>query len=156
MRTLPLSAALSLRLIWLLTAAGLLMFAGRQLAPAYMGEELMPEAEAAPAEEEEAAPSIWRRIVEGVLPVNFDMQNSNLQAFLAMIRQAEGTAGRDGYSMLFGGSLFDSFADHPRTKITARLGGRFQHVLRDAFYLVGIRHEMGEGIGGIEQVVAEP
>lgn len=108
----------------LLGVAGLLMFAGRQVAPAYMGEELMPEAEAAPAEEEEAAPSIWRRIVEGVLPVNFDMQNSNLQAFLAMIRQAEGTAGRDGYNMLFGGTLFDSFADHPRTKITARLGGR--------------------------------
>lgn len=107
-------------------AAGLLVIAGRQAMPAYVGEEYAPEPEAAPEEgaEESAAAGIWRRIVDGVLPVNFDMENANLQAFLTMIRNAEGTAGRDGYMMLFGGTLFGSFADHPRIKITAKSGSR--------------------------------
>lgn len=56
--------------------------------------------------------------------VGFDMTNNNLQAFLALIRQAEGTAGPNGYRTLFGGKLFDSFADHPRIRVSARLGGR--------------------------------
>ena len=43
-----------------------------------------------------------------------DGGNANLRAFLRMIRTAEGTAGPDGYRMLFGGRLFDSYADHPR------------------------------------------
>jgi muramidase (phage lysozyme) len=38
----------------------------------------------------------------------------NEQAFLKTIRFAEGTAGPNGYRTLFGGDLFDSFADHPR------------------------------------------
>ncbi|MQY50829.1 glycoside hydrolase family protein [Rhodocyclus tenuis] len=41
-----------------------------------------------------------------------------------MIRNAEGTAGRDGYRTLFGGGLFDDYSDHPRRKVTATLGGR--------------------------------
>ena len=40
--------------------------------------------------------------------------DSNVAAFLAMIRYAEGTAGPDGYRTLWGGGLFESFADHPR------------------------------------------
>lgn len=43
----------------------------------------------------------------------------NIRAFLAVIRYAEGTSGADGYRMLFGGSLFNSFADHPRKVISA-------------------------------------
>lgn len=46
--------------------------------------------------------------------------NDNLSAFLAMIRACEGTAGPDGYRTLFGHSLFDSFADHPRKRFEFR------------------------------------
>lgn len=42
------------------------------------------------------------------------LQNSNVKAFLLMIRKGEGTLGVNGYKMLFGGQLFNSFADHPR------------------------------------------
>lgn len=50
--------------------------------------------------------------------------SANLRAFLAMIRWAEGTAGPDGYRTMFGGDLFDSFADHPRKAVTRMLGGK--------------------------------
>jgi len=49
---------------------------------------------------------------------------NNRAAFLLMIRTAEGTAGRDGYRTLFGGGLFDSFADHPRQVVTAMSNGK--------------------------------
>jgi len=49
---------------------------------------------------------------------------NNRPAFLLMIRTAEGTAGRDGYRTLFGGGLFDSFADHPRQVVTAMSNGK--------------------------------
>lgn len=54
----------------------------------------------------------------------FDMNDPNTQAFLSMIRVAEGTTGADGYRTLFGGRLFDGYEDHPRIKITARSGAR--------------------------------
>lgn len=47
-----------------------------------------------------------------------DMNNANVQAMLRVIRQGEGTADAAGYKRLFGGGSFDSFADHPRTKVT--------------------------------------
>ncbi len=50
------------------------------------------------------------------------MLHPNLFAFLFLIRTAEGTADREGYSRLFGGKQFGSFADHPRQKVTCRLG----------------------------------
>ena len=49
---------------------------------------------------------------------------NNRAAFLLTIRTAEGTAGRDGYRTLFGGGLFDSFADHPRQVITRMSNGK--------------------------------
>lgn len=48
-----------------------------------------------------------------------DMQNANVQAFLHVIRTGEGTNDANGYRRLFGGQLFDGFADHPRKKVTA-------------------------------------
>jgi muramidase (phage lysozyme) len=39
--------------------------------------------------------------------------NSNIQAFLKVIRYAEGTAGENGYRTLFGGKLFTNLNDHP-------------------------------------------
>lgn len=44
---------------------------------------------------------------------------TNLGAFLWMIRCCEGTAGLDGYRTLYGGKLFDSYADHPNIAVTA-------------------------------------
>lgn len=54
----------------------------------------------------------------------------NLRAFLAVIRAGEGTADEDGYRRHYGGTLFDSFADHPRKKITA---GRWTSTAAGAF-----------------------
>lgn len=61
--------------------------------------------------------------------------NSNVAAFLDMLAVSEGTAnkGDDGYNMIVGGKLFDSYKDHPRKLINLpRLGikstaaGRYQ------------------------------
>ncbi|WP_284454403.1 glycoside hydrolase family 24 protein [Cupriavidus campinensis] len=49
---------------------------------------------------------------------------NNRAAFLMMIRTAEGTAGANGYRMLFGGGTFDSYADHPRQVVTAMSNGK--------------------------------
>lgn len=56
--------------------------------------------------------------------MDFDkiLADGNIQAFLQVIRKGEGTLGDDGYRTHFGGSLFDSFADHPRRVISAGLG----------------------------------
>lgn len=54
------------------------------------------------------------------IDVNSDTLNDpNVQAFLTLIRTGEGTLGPNGYRTIFGGQLFDSFADHPRVKVTA-------------------------------------
>lgn len=45
------------------------------------------------------------------------LDERNVRAFLRLIRSAEGTAGADGYRMLFGGALFEGFADHPRVTV---------------------------------------
>lgn len=55
------------------------------------------------------------------MPTTIDLTNRNLRAFLRAIRYAEGTAGANGYRMLFGGQLFSGYADHPR--VTVRLSG---------------------------------
>src|SRR6266567_3232165 len=62
--------------------------------------------------------------------------DANLNAFLDMIAFSEGTstvAGSDnGYNVLVGGTLFDSYADHPRILVHIREGldstaaGRYQ------------------------------
>lgn len=52
------------------------------------------------------------------------LESANVRAFLRMLRYCEGTAGKDGHRTLYGGGLFDSFADHPRTAVTAKLGRR--------------------------------
>ncbi len=39
---------------------------------------------------------------------------ANIRAFLDTIAYSEGTDGPDGYRTLFGGGLFNSYADHPR------------------------------------------
>lgn len=46
-----------------------------------------------------------------------DILNPNVQAILKVIRRGEGTTDEAGYRRMFGGQLFDSFADHPRITI---------------------------------------
>ncbi|WP_255219021.1 glycoside hydrolase family 24 protein [Paraburkholderia kururiensis] len=47
------------------------------------------------------------------------LANSNVQAFLKMIRVGEGTAGPNGYRTFFGGSLFTDMSRHPNVAHTA-------------------------------------
>jgi muramidase (phage lysozyme) len=49
---------------------------------------------------------------------------NNVKAFLAVIRNGEGTADEAGYRRMFGGELFSDMRDHPRQKITKKLGGK--------------------------------
>lgn len=53
-----------------------------------------------------------------------DVRHPNVRALLAVIRRGEGTADAAGYRRMFGGELFDSYADHPRKRITKTLGGK--------------------------------
>ena len=52
------------------------------------------------------------------------LQDDNVRAFLIMLRHGEGTSDGLGYSRMFGGAHFDSFADHPRSPQTHKLGGK--------------------------------
>ena len=62
----------------------------------------------------------------------------NLKAFLDMIAVSEGTKGKgdDGYNVIVGGSLFTSYADHPKKLVWIRDGlastaaGRYQLLAR--------------------------
>lgn len=56
-------------------------------------------------------------------PIDGTTMDTNLAAFLQMIRTGEGTAGPNGYRTMFGGTLFDGWADHPRQFIRAKVGG---------------------------------
>lgn len=42
------------------------------------------------------------------------LNNTNVKAMLAVIRKGEGTSDSNGYRRIFGGQMFDGFADHPR------------------------------------------
>ena len=44
------------------------------------------------------------------------LQSNNVQAFLRLIRQGESSQDDSAYSIMFGGSHFEGFADHPRIK----------------------------------------
>ena len=64
----------------------------------------------------------------------FDLNNSNVQALLRVIRTGEGTTGVNGYRTLFGGGLFDSYADHPRITVkasgyTSTAAGAYQFIV---------------------------
>lgn len=72
--------------------------------------------------------------------VTVDVAANNEKAFLDMIAYAEGTIGENGYRTLFGGGLFDSFADHPRKmfsftnkrgeQLKTSAAGRYQFLAR--------------------------
>lgn len=56
--------------------------------------------------------AITRDDIREILP------DHNVQAFLKVIRNGEGTSDELGYRRLFGGDLFQGFADHPRQLVT--------------------------------------
>lgn len=60
------------------------------------------------------------------MTINFErvLTYPNVQAMLKLIRTGEGTTGPNGYSLLFGGSLFQGFSDHPRKTITLPSRGK--------------------------------
>jgi muramidase (phage lysozyme) len=61
---------------------------------------------------------VW---IKWIRKINNKMNgNDNVKAFLMMIRHAEGTAGANGYRTLFGGKLFNDYAQHPRVKVPFR------------------------------------
>ncbi|WP_314434610.1 glycoside hydrolase family 24 protein [Massilia timonae] len=70
------------------------------------------------------ATALWDDITDFSGGAMTPWEQQNVQAFLRTIRTAEGTAGGNGYSMLFGGDTFTGFADHPRVKITRTSNGR--------------------------------
>jgi muramidase (phage lysozyme) len=53
-----------------------------------------------------------------------DLQHRNVKAILQVIRAGEGTNKDGGYKTLFGGGKFESYADHPRIKVTRMVGGK--------------------------------
>lgn len=57
-----------------------------------------------------------------------NMNDSNVQAFLRVIRYAEGTSGPNGYRQIFatrgGPNLFDSWEDHPRVAKQFKVGSK--------------------------------
>ena len=58
-------------------------------------------------------------LVEGDADVN-----GNTEAFLAMIRAAEGTAGANGYYTLYGGQFFLEMDTHPAVRTYGEFNGR--------------------------------
>ncbi|WP_232461077.1 glycoside hydrolase family 104 protein [Burkholderia ubonensis] len=46
------------------------------------------------------------------------LTNTNVQAFLRMVRVGEGTAGPNGYTTLFGGGQFSDMSRHPNIAVT--------------------------------------
>ena len=82
----------------------------------------------------EITPEVYQEISPVLRP------DSNITAFLDMIAYAEGTEGSNGYRTLFGGGLFDSFADHPRRvfdftnskgeRLKTSAAGRYQFLAR--------------------------
>ena len=105
--------------------AALIVFAGAAMGGAFL---LTRDAQAAdytatdpasdPATDPAAQDSVLDTVVNYVIPVDIAMSNQNLQAFLTLIRTGEGTADAGGYSRLYGGGSFSSFADHPRQVVT--------------------------------------
>lgn len=65
----------------------------------------------------ETADSYIQEVIDMTATESPAVQDQNTAAFLWMIRVSEGTAGDNGYRTLVGGSLFDSYADHPRILI---------------------------------------
>ena len=85
----------------------------------------------------ESAAEFVDNITGGILKVSsmsrvnpMDLANPNVQGILRVIRRGEGTADEAGYRRIFGGRLFESFADHPRITVTS---GRYTSTAAGAY-----------------------
>lgn len=90
------------------------------------GNELLTSAEGVLTDTSQTAAQFVDTITGGILKVSAmatvprsALAHPNVQAMLRVIRTGEGTADANGYRRLFGGKLFDSYADHPRVKVSA-------------------------------------
>lgn len=114
---------------------------------AWIGRRSMEAADSVDDDMPDQSPDLIESIATDLNPMNYiepDVSQgtaaANIKAFLDMIAYAEGTSGTDGYRTLFGGGLFDSYADHPRRvfTFTNRIGqtlrttaaGRYQFLAR--------------------------
>lgn len=70
------------------------------------------------------AGALWDDITDFTGGAMTATEQQNVSAFLRTIRSAEGTAGANGYTLLFGGGQFQGFADHPRRLVTATSNGK--------------------------------
>ncbi len=91
-----------------------------------LGDELLTTAEGVLTDTSQTAAEFVDTITGGILKVSnmatvprSALAHPNVQAMLRVIRTGEGTADANGYRRLFGGKLFDSYADHPRVKVSA-------------------------------------
>jgi len=89
---------------------------------------------------------IWKRkeivytVENMMLDIRKAVDDKNVKRFLWLIRNGEGTSDANGYSRLYGGGNFASFADHPRTKqsftfnnsktVTSTAAGAYQFLVR--------------------------
>lgn len=120
---------------------------------------LVRQGEAVPAQGDEATQQTgtWDDLIVAMSPGTYATaggdgtdQQRNLDAFLDMIAFCEGTAGPDGYRTMFGGRLFDSYADHPRVRfsytnlagvsLVTTAAGRYQFIART---WDGVRAKLG-------------
>jgi len=90
--------------------------------------------------------AVWKRkeivytVENMMLDIRKAVDDKNVKRFLWLIRNGEGTADASGYSRLYGGGNFASFADHPRTKqtftfnngktVTSTAAGAYQYLER--------------------------
>lgn len=78
----------------------------------------------------------------------------NVQAFLDMLRVAEGTAGGNGYRTMFGGALFGwgDFADHPRRAVqfTDKLGRTAYTSAAGAYQFMAVSPVPGGGFTRVD------
>lgn len=108
-----------------IVALGVLGFALAYLVGAFDSLDLV----GTPSDEQAQGPTLFDQAVNNLDPLAWNlsdlyspltdpMQDPNVQAFLRVIRYAEGTAGVGGYNAIFrtaaGPNTFSSYADHPR------------------------------------------
>lgn len=88
----------------------------------------------------ELDPNPFTAFADIVSPTDETQAQRNRAAFLMTIRKAEGTAGPNGYSMLFGGGLFSGFADHPRQakQFTDKAGRRLWTSAAGAYQFMAV------------------